>query len=104
MKALPKGLGNNHLKTLACLQRHDFCKPTSELGAKLLIISWHLMHMAKEKVDQCLSEFVWAQACKIRKGLALMDNFQVSTKGGHRTMISKNQMKEMLSFPFFFPV
>lgn len=80
MKALPKGLGNNHLKPLACLQRHDFCKPTSELGAKLLIISWHLMHMAKEKVDQCLSEFVWAQACKIRKGLALMDNFQVSTK------------------------
>jgi hypothetical protein len=38
------------------------------------------MHMAKEKVDQCLSEFVWAQACKISKGLALMDSFQVSTK------------------------
>ena len=67
IKALPKGPGNNHLKPLACLQRHNFCKPTSELGAKFLIISWHLMDMAKEKDDQCLSEFVWAQACKIRK-------------------------------------
>ena len=92
-------IGNDHLKPLACLQRR---KLTCELGAKFLIISWHLMHMAKEKVDQCLSEFVWAQACKIRKGLALMDSFQVSTKWRPQNN-DQQKSDESKAFLSFFP-